>query len=209
MEIHYLGLSSFKLKGRATALTDPYSYKEAGVKLGSGEIHVVTVSGPRVKKDYKNIEGKPVELPGSGEYEVHGIQAIGISDGTQEYPNMVFHFEIDGVNILHAGYLNKKLDEKEIERLGVVDIVLVPVGGSPGILPTSDIVDFVAKVEPSIVIPMLYSNSKFDPKKYPDLGDLREFLKQMGKESNEPLVKLSVTKDKLPDEMQVMVLQIP
>lgn len=209
MEIQYLGLSSFKLKGKAASvLCDPYAFKGAGVKPIGGEVHIVTVSGSNVKKELKAVEGTPIELPGPGEYEIHGIQVIGLLGGTKEQQNTVFHFEIDGVNVLHAGYLNKKMEESEIEKLGAVDIVLVPVGGSQGVLSPSEISDFIAKVEPSIVVPMLYANSKFDPKKYPDLGDLREFLKQMGKETSEPVAKLSVTKDKLPEEMQIIVLQI-
>src|SRR3989338_994788 len=209
MDIYYLGLSSFRLKGKsATVLSDPYNYKSAGVKLGSGEVNIISVSGPNVKKELKGIESQAIELPGPGEYEIHAVQVIGILGGRDGEQNTVFHFEIDVINILHAGYLNKKLDEKEIEKLGVVDIVLVPVGGVAGVLSSSEISDFVTKVEPSIVIPMLYANSKFDPKEYPNLGDLREFLKQMNKDSAEPLVKLSITKDKLPEEMQEIVLQI-
>ena len=91
--------------------------------------------------------------------------------------------------------------EEQIEEIGLTDILLVPVGGSYTI-DAKTASDVVSSLEPKIVIPMHYAlpGLKFE------LEPVENFLKEMGFETQEPLPKLSITKDKLPGELQVIVL---
>jgi L-ascorbate metabolism protein UlaG (beta-lactamase superfamily) len=77
----------------------------------------------------------------------------------------------------------------------------VPVG-SVYTIDAKNASDVVSQLEPKIVIPMHYAlpGLKFE------LEPIENFLKEMGFESVEPQAKLSITKDKLPGEMQVVVL---
>ena len=62
--------------------------------------------------------------------------------------------------------------------------------------------EIIAQLEPRIVIPMHYF---LDGLKF-QLDPVDKFLKQMGAESVQPVPKLSITKDKLPEETEVVVL---
>jgi len=61
----------------------------------------------------------------------------------------------------------------------------------------------VAQLEPRIVIPMHY----LDPELKLELEPVENFLKEMGKEDVTAQPKLVVTAEKLPEELEVAVLQ--
>ncbi len=61
--------------------------------------------------------------------------------------------------------------------------------------------------EPKIVIPMHYNTKLHNQKIFPDFSGVDVFLKEMGKEDTKPSPKLSVTKDRLPAELTVVVLE--
>lgn len=61
-------------------------------------------------------------------------------------------------------------------------------------------------IEPDIVIPMHFGRTDIDQKKFGSLASYHVFLKEIGKEGIVEQPKLVITKDKLPAEMQVVVL---
>ncbi len=63
--------------------------------------------------------------------------------------------------------------------------------------------EIVAQLEPKIVIPMHFGGI---PGSKTNLEPVENFLKEMGKEVIEPVAKLTITKDKLPSEPQLVVL---
>lgn len=54
---------------------------------------------------------------------------------------------------------------------------------------------------------MHYQRTGLNPQAFGDLSPVRDFLKEMGKEETIFQSKLSVTKDKIPEELQVVVLE--
>ena len=44
---------------------------------------------------------------------------------------MIFAVEVDGVHICHLGDLGHLLTEEQVAELGPIDVLLVPVGGTP------------------------------------------------------------------------------
>jgi L-ascorbate metabolism protein UlaG (beta-lactamase superfamily) len=143
-----------------------------------------------------------------GEYEIGGVFVTAISTyadkkkGKDRGLNTVFHFDYDGVNICHLGHLGHVPTQSQVEDLGTVDILLVPVGGDGGLTPALAS-EVISMLEPAIVIPMRY--------KIPDLkvqlGTLNRFLKQMGLEKTKPQESLKITRSGLPSETQVVVLE--
>jgi L-ascorbate metabolism protein UlaG (beta-lactamase superfamily) len=214
MEITYLGHSSFKLKGKkATLVTDPYDPKAVGLKFPKVEADILTISHQHEDHNAKhNIAGTPFVIEGPGEYEVKGISVIGVSSfhdnekGQQRGNNTMYSIEIDGIHLVHLGDLGHKLTEKDIEALGVVDILMVPVGGMYTIT-AKQAAELIPDIDPSVVIPMHYGRPELDQKIYGELTDLQTFLKAVGAEAVTPQSKLSITKDKLPETLQIIVLE--
>ncbi len=109
---------------------------------------------------------------------------------------------IDDLNIVHLGdFGQSELSEAQVEQIETVDILLIPVGGVYTIS-AKDASDIVSQLEPKIIIPMHY---KIEGLTAP-LEGVENFLKEMGAENIVPLPKLTISKDKLPEEPQVVVL---
>lgn len=215
MDITPLGHASFKIRGKSvTIITDPFSSDSVGLKFPKNvEAQIVTVSHQHEDHNQADqIGGNPYIVNGPGEYEISGVRIEGLSTfhdtekGASRGRNTVYYIQLDRVNILHVGDLGHPLSSGDIERIGDIDILFVPVGGVYTIT-AKQAVDLVHEIEPAVVIPMHYKRDGLNPKLFGELQPVTDFLKEIGKEGIVPQNKLSVTKDKLPEEMQVVVLE--
>ena len=100
---------------------------------------------------------------------------------------------MDGLRLVFLGGLSGKLSDKQIEEIDGVDILFVPVGEEKNSLAGKQTLEIINQVEPKIIIPMNYQS-------------LSGFLKELGQEEKVPIDKLLMTKDKLPLEKEVVVL---
>ena len=89
----------------------------------------------------------------------------------------------------------------QVEEIGNVDILLVPVGGGDS-LDASSAAETVNLLEPKLVIPLHF---KTDIEKR-QLDPLDRFLKEMGAKSTETHAKIAVTRSSLPEGTQVLIL---
>jgi len=213
MEITYFGHASFRIKGKtATVVTDPYTF-DIGLKFPKHiTADVITISHEhKDHSEVRQIEGAPYVIRGAGEYEVKGVGVIGLSTyhdeekGAKRGNNTVFRIEIDGMSIVHLGDLGHPLSAADVDSLDGVDILMVPVGGIYTI-GAAAAVAIVNEIEPSIVIPMHYGRPELEAKQFGELAPVSAFLKELGKEDVVPQPKLSITRDKMPEQMQVVVL---
>jgi len=211
MDIKYFGVSSFLIKSKdAKLVTDPFdSY--IGYKLPKTDANIVTVSHGH--KDHNNVsavDGNPLVINMPGEFEKNEIRVFGFqsSHGGDRGENILYKIEADGLSVLHCGDLGIVPEEKFIESIGDVDILMVPVGGTYT-LNAEQAVELIKRVEPSIVIPMHYNYPKLDQKEYGGkLAPVSEFLKKMDRENIVPISKLAVKKEELLEEMKVIVLEV-
>lgn len=214
MDIIYLGHSSFKLKGKkATVITDPFEPQSVGLKFPKIDADIVTTSHNHPDHNAISLIGSgPFVIQEPGEYEVKGVSVIGVSsyhdgvEGKERGKNTIYNIEIDGIHILHLGDLGHPLSDKEIEEIGGVDILFIPVGGTYTIT-AKQAQEIIPEIDPSIVIPMHYGRPDLDQKTFSELTDLSTFQKLVGAEAVVPQPKLSITKDKLPDTMQIVILE--
>ncbi len=210
MDINWYGQSMFRFKGKTTTVViDPYNPQMLGLKpLKEIESSLVLVSHHHPDHDYvQAVVDHPMIIDGPGEYEISGISIIGVqtyhdmNKGAQRGTNTVYNVEIDGINVVHLGDLGHILSEEDISGIGNVDILLIPVGGNYTIN-AEDAAKIVAQLEPKIVIPMHY---KFDDLKL-EIDSVEPFLKEMGVEGLTPSPKLTISREKLPGETQVILL---
>ncbi len=217
MDIIPLGHASFKFKGKsASVITDPFNPLIVGLPFPKHTAaDIVTVSHDHEDHNYVKIldtsEVVPVIFKGPGEYEAKGIDICAVptfhddKEGAGRGKNTVFKIEIDGLRIVHLGDLGHLLLDLQLEIIDNVDIVCVPVGGIYTI-DAKQASKIIADLEPKIVIPMHYLRSGLNPKAFSTLSTVDQFLKEMGKEATKSS-KLKITKDSLPPEMQIVVLE--
>jgi len=210
MDITFLGHASFKLKGKHTGvITDPYD-PSIGLKYPRAEADIVTVSHDHHDHSaVSQVGGEPFVVGGPGEYEIKGVRIVGVPSfhdekkGTIRGKNTIYNIQTDNLFICHLGDLGQsELVSEQLEAIGQVDILLIPVGGVYTI-DAQGAAKIAASLEPKIVIPMHYA----DPGSNLKLEPVDKFLKEMGAEKVEPQAKLSITTDKLPEELVVVVLE--
>lgn len=222
IDIYFYGQACFKIKGKSGSVVfDPYDEQMTGLPKLKVDGDIVCVSHNH--EDHNNsdavklsadassgsiAEGKPFLISGPGEYEKSGISIVGVSsfhdntEGSERGKNIIYNVRIDDVNFVHLGdFGQKKLTQEQVEELSSCDVLLIPAGGVYTI-EAKDAPDIISQLEPRVIIPMHY---KLPGLKF-DLAEVKDFLTVMGKESAEALSKLSVSREKLPEEPEIVVL---
>jgi L-ascorbate metabolism protein UlaG (beta-lactamase superfamily) len=216
MQIYWLGQSCFRIDSAknkqetAKIVINPFS-EEIGLKLPLLEADILLIS--RDHYDHNNIgrvKGNPFLIQEPGEYEIKDVfvRAIPVlHDDSQEGErdkNIIFTIETEELKLCHLGDLvQKRLKDEQIEKIGSVDILMIPVGGHYTI-DGHEAQGIIAQIEPKIVIPMHY----FLPRLKIKLEGLEKFLKVMGREKVvETEKKLKIQKKDLPTkETEIVVL---
>ena len=209
MDISWLGHSCFRIKGsHVIVITDPYS-PDLGYSLGKPTARIVTVSHQHPGHSYvEGIGGGPRLVSRPGEYEINGVLIIGIATfhdadkGEKRGKNTVYLIEVDEVSICHLGDLGHVLTAQQVEEIGNVDVLMLPVGGVSTIN-ASVAAEVVRQLEPKVVVPMHYKTLALSR----DLEPVEGFLKEVGVKQVEPQSKLSLTKSSLPLSTQVSLLE--
>jgi len=210
MEITWYGHSCFRLaeRGMATVVCDPFESEMVGYEPLKLRADIVTCSHDAPGHNYLNaVKGYSHAITGPGEFEIGsvfitGVQMDGQSKKAVEKPrNTLYVFDYMGITVAHLGDMDTVPPQNEIEALGTVHIVLVPVGGGSG-LNAAKAAEIVSLLEPNIVIPMHYHT----PANKITLDRLDKFLKEMGLHEAESVASLKVSKSSLPDETKVVVL---
>jgi len=211
MEITWFGHSCFKLneRGVATVITDPYDDQATGHAPLNMTGEIVTISHNKPGHNHVvAIKGDPFVISGPGEYEIGGVFVTGIQTNGHNDTfdpadrNTMYIFDVDGIKVAHLGGTNRLPNQSEVEELGNVHVMLVPIGGS-STFNAVQAAEMVNLIEPNIVIPMHFMTEssliKLDP--------LNKFLKEMGVSNIEPLNSFKVTNPRnLPEETQVVIL---
>jgi L-ascorbate metabolism protein UlaG (beta-lactamase superfamily) len=199
MDITYLGAGSVKMAGRGlNVVCDP---------IGQSKADVATISGPSDSEAGWTVPAGAMQIDLPGEYEIKGAMITGVPARLHideaGYRGTVYSIVIDGVNVVVTGNISGKLDEDQIENLGQVDVLIVPVGGGGLTLDAEGAAAVIGQLEPGYVIPVHYDDGVTN---YPvPQAGLDKFLKEMGV-SPEPESKLRVSSKETPEEMQVVVL---
>ncbi|EKD52771.1 MAG: Zn-dependent hydrolase of the beta-lactamase fold-like protein [uncultured bacterium] len=217
MEITYLGHSCFKLKSKEGLVLymDPFKSDMVGLPLVKDVADVVTISHAHEDHSALEVITGPVNRPSTfvidreGEYEIAGVQISAIktfhdkNNGTERGKNLVMLVVMDGLHVLHLGDICHKLTESQIEKVGSVDVLMVPVGGTYT-LDADGAMEMVKEVQPSYVVPMHYKTSLT---KIEGLSTLENFMeKNKLPVAGESVHKIRLDEGSLPDDTQVLLM---
>lgn len=203
MNITWYGQTCFKIgvakrkDGQVTILTDPFD-KETGLRPPRVEADILLFSS----ESKKTVPGNGFLIAGPGEYDIKGLYIQGIPSSRPE--NTIFTIMAEQMGICHLGTLSQReLTPKELEAIGEVDILMIPIGGKEA-LDAKGAIKVMAQIEPKIIIPMYYKV----PGLKMSLDGLDKFLKALGIKKLEPLPKLSIKKKDLPqEEVKIIALK--
>jgi len=211
MKIKFLGHASFLItsdKG-TKIITDPYKPGcfGGGIKYGpiTEEANIVTISHEHDDHNETNIKGNPSFVRGDGAKEVGGIKINGVpvhhdeSGGKERGSNTIFNMLIDDMNVVHLGDLGHTLSAQDAEKIGSVDVLIIPVGGYFTI-DAKIAEDVINTLKPKVVIPMHFKTDKCG---FP-IAPVEYFIKD--KEVNKIDGDLEIKKENLPAETTIYVL---
>ena len=212
MKIQWLGHSCFLITTQdgTRILTDPYDEK-VGYDLPMVEADIVTVS--HAHGDHSNVgvvKGEPEVIDTADDHEVGDIYIHGHvtyhddKRGAEKGKNIAFTIEADDLAICHLGDLGHTLNDEDVDSIGPVDILLIPVGGFYTI-DAQLATNVMEAIEPLIVVPMHVRNDKcnftiaaVDP--FVQLNLKKTIKAHEGS-------TLDITADDLPVEIEIHVLQ--
>jgi len=186
MQISYFGNLGFILKGNdaSVALALPAE------KIDNAEIVITSTEDEKIKAG-----GNQTVFDWPGEYESKGVSVQLIPAG-KEKPSRIAKIIIDGISILHLDGVGEELTEKEEEKIGNVDVLLISVGKNAA-LDEKQIKNTIEAIEPKIVIPMSFAT-----------GEEKEFAKTLGFGEIESEDSLKLKVGSLPsDRMEMKILR--
>ena len=125
-----------------------------------------------------------LSIEGPGDYEigpfsVHGAPATRhIDTDADEKLSTIYRIEVGEARIALLGNIAPKLSEDQLENIGLVDILILPVGGGGYTLDDTSAASLVRQIDPKVVIPTHYADNAL---KYEVPQDtLDTFVKELG-----------------------------
>lgn len=161
-EIEYKGANCVVISTKKSKLIVDPKLSLVGLKDLStkGAVEIATEE----RFDTKNPDAiLSIESP--GEYGIAGFDIRGIAvrrhlDGEKDpLISTIYRVEAGDVRIGVIGNVFEKLSDDQLEGLGVIDILILPVGGGGYTLDSTGAANVVRAVNPKVVIPVHYADS--------------------------------------------------
>lgn len=192
-EIEYKGGNTVVVSTKSTTIVADPKLSVVGLKdVGTKDAIEL---GTEARFLNNHVDAKLV-IEGPGEYEIGDFSISGIpaqrhiDTADQEKLATIYRIGINDIRIAVLGNIAPKLTEDELEGLGVIDILIVPIGGSGYTLDATGAATIVRQVEPKIVIPVHYADAAL---KYEVAQDeLETFTKELGAPVEEAVAKLKI-----------------
>ncbi len=207
MDISWLGHACVRVRAGGTFVVMDPTTREAGYDMGRPTAEIVTVSHRDPAHDnVKGLRGEPLVLEGPGEYEVQGVQFLGVatglrplSEGEKPERNVVFVVEAEELRVAHLGALGTRLTADQKDQLGDIDVLLVPVGGDPALDP-AEAARLTRELEPRVVIPIMF---------VPGEGGAApaEFVRAVGVDAEPVTTRVTLQKRSLGEKLRLVLLE--
>ena len=209
MVITWYGHACFKIQSGDTVLVvDPFA-KEIGLTPPRFRADVVLVT--HAHADHANaaaIGGEPFLISGPGEYEIKGINVLGLetfhdeNGGRERGKNTIYRITVEGITILHMGdFGEREVRDVTLEGIGDIGVLMIPVGGKYTI-DGERAEKIVRQIEPGFVIPMHY---QLPGLKY-GLDNVDAFLKEMGASKGDAVDKLMIKEKDVAEDKKTEVV---
>jgi L-ascorbate metabolism protein UlaG (beta-lactamase superfamily) len=205
VEIQYYGANCVRIVTKKAAITIDDNLAELGLRAVTkpGDIALFTGSHAKPAVDVK----LSIDLPGEYEVSDTSIQGVAAQAHIDESGQSATMFKIIGedIRLVALGHVHPDLSDQQLEDLGTVDVLIIPVGGSGYTLDSIGALKLIKKIEPKLVIPTHYADKAI---KYPvPQTELEEALKVLAIEAKETTDKVKIKAGELGDVTQLLVLE--
>lgn len=202
MEITYHGGNCVEISAKKEKIIIDGALSKLGLKdvTSKDAIYLATQS------EFNPATDTAMSIDGPGEYEVRGVSIKGVASPTMmalddEKNATIYRIVLAGVSIVVTGHVRAPLTEEELEKIGVVDIAIIPVGGNGYTMNANQATAVARQLEPKVVIPTHYADKAI---KYEVPQDgLDDFIKEMSAE-HEAVPSYKIKNAILPAQLSVM-----
>lgn len=209
MDIQFFGANCVAVTYKGSRVVVDDNLAELGVKgiLRSGDIALFTGSIPTVTPD-----GLKLLVSQPGEYEVADISVVGVAtqghmDEAGKETATMYKVTAGDMNLLFTGHIYPDINDTQLEAIGSVDVMFVPVGGNGYTLDAVGALKLIKEFEPRLIIPTHFADKDL---KYPvPQQELDQAIKELGMEPKEKVSKLKVKPADLADVGQLVILERP
>ncbi len=206
MDVQFYGANCLLFSNKDVRLVVDDNLSQIGAKsiAREGDIAVFTTTYEKIDAALRMI----IDMP--GEYEVGNVSVQGIAarahmDEEKTFNATMYKITAGEIIYLVTGHVYPELSDEQLERIGMVDVMFVPVGGNGYTLDPLGAQKLIRKVEPKLVIPTHYEDAKLN---YPvPQQPLEGALKEMAFEPKERIEKLRIKPGELSDITQVFILE--
>lgn len=206
MELQYFGGNCVKLMAKKSVVTIDDTLSELGVKSVTkpGDISLFTGVHEKPTVESKIVIDQP------GEYEVSDISIQGIAarahmDEEGTHKATMYKLIVDDVRVAVVGHVYPSLSSAQLEALGTIDVLVIPVGGNGYTIDPIGALKLVKDIEPKLIVPTHFEDKAL---KYPvPQQPLEEAIKALAMEPRETVPKLKIKSGELGDLTQLVVLE--
>ncbi|MCA9332349.1 MBL fold metallo-hydrolase [Candidatus Saccharibacteria bacterium] len=206
MELQFYGANCIRLSGKKSNVVIDDNLSEIGLKsvTKAGDIALFTNSHSDPNTEVK------IAIDTAGEYEVSNVSIRGVAarahmDEEGKQTAVIYRLVIEDVRVAVVGHIYPELSEEQLEAIGTVDVLVVPVGGNGYTLDPIGASKVIRKIEPRIIVPTHYEDKaiKYEVPQQP----LEEALKALSMEPKETVDKLKLKSTELGELTQLIVLE--
>lgn len=211
LRIRWHGHSCFEITNEVTIVTDPHDGKSIGIHPPTVQGDIILVSHDHF--DHNSV--KTVEKENSTvitdieERTVSGVKIRGVSayhdevKGAKRGKDNIYIFTVDGITFCHLGDLGHVLDEETTKKIGKIDILFIPVGGTYTI-DAEAAWEVIKSIQPKIIIPMHY---KIEGLSLP-IAPVDNFLEKGDYKILKVGNEIDIEKEELPMEPEIWVFTL-
>lgn len=203
MELQFYGANCLALSYKGTRLVVDDNLVDLGAKSIMKDSDVALFTGQHGPAPAR------LTLDGPGEYEVADVSIIGIAtrshlEDTGKLGATMFKLAAGELSVLVTGHIYPGLSEAQLEAIGHVDLLVVPVGGNGYTVDPAGALQLIKAIEPKLVVPTHYADKAL---KYPvPQQDLATALKELAMEPKETVSKLKLKPAEIGDLTQLIIV---
>lgn len=206
MDIQFYGANCITISGKRVRIVIDDNLVELGAKSVAKEGDVALFTSPHKGA----VSGAKIVIDQPGEYEVSGVSIYGIAarahmDEEKEKTATMYKLLLEDLSILVTGHVYPELSDDQLEAIGMIDVLFVPVGGNGYTLDGIGALKLIKKIEPKLVAPTHYDDVKLS---FPmPQQTLEQSLKALAMEPKEVVSKLKLKPADLSDTTSLVVLE--
>ena len=157
MDIEFFGANCVRLTTKKASIVIDDTLAQIGAKSITRDSDISF----HTQEILKAASSKMHTVSSPGEFEVSGVSVTGVQarahiDEPGIMSAVMYKFVTDDIHILVVGHIYPDLDDTQLEAVGKVDVMIVPVGGNGFTLDPLGALKIIRKIEPSVVVPTQY-----------------------------------------------------